>query len=247
MKLTKLVALILVLALVLPMTLTACEERPQPLPTQTPTEGPGQEPTQDPTQDPTQGNDEEKYLSLGKIENGVYTNDYIGIGWNFDDSWSVKGAQELQELPDTIKDMMSGSQLGEALDSYENIIDMQGENVANLQVINVVYTKLKLSDRLLYATMTSEQIVDSVLAQKDLLIEAYRQVGINVQSMEKMQVTYLGEEAWAIYTVSEVSGVAYFMLQVYNYHLGAYGYTLTASSYMEDNTQWILGMVYPLK
>ena len=242
MKLTKLAALILVLALVLPMGLTACEERPQPLPSQTPT----QTPNQDPTQTPTDGKEEEKYLSLGKIENGVYTNDYIGIGWKFDSSWSVKGAQDLQELPDTIKDMMSGSQLGEALDGYETIIDMQAENVESLQIINVVYTKLKLSDRLLYATMTAEQIVDSVLAQKDMLIEAYRQVGINVQSIGKKTVTYLGKETWAVYTVSEVSGVPYYMLQVYDYHLGAYGYTLTASSYLEDSTQQVLDMVYPL-
>ena len=94
--------------------------------------------------------------------------------------------------------------------------------------------------------MTAEQIVDSVLAQKDMLIEAYRQVGINVQSIGKKTVTYLGKETWAVYTVSEVSGVPYYMLQVYDYHLGAYGYTLTASSYLEDSTQQVLDMVYPL-
>ena len=237
MKLTKLSALILVLALMLPMTLTACGDEPMPLPNQNPTGG---------NQEPTGGKEEEKYVSLGKLENGVYTNAYAGIGINFDAAWAAEGADELQELPDTIKDMMAGSELDNALAAYETIIDMQAENVEDLLVVNVVYTKLKLTDRLMYATMTSEQIADSVLQQKDLLISSYQQAGIKVESMEKKMVTYLGKEAWAIYTVSEFSGVPYYMLQVYNYHLGAYGYTLTASSYLEDNTQTILDMVYPL-
>lgn len=233
MKLTKLFALLLALV----MVLCACGTDPSTNPTQTPTTG---------TQGTEGKQEENKQLSLGKLENGVYTNEYAGIACNLSSAWSVYSAEELQELPDTVKDMLSGSELEEAVAGYETIIDMQAENVDDLLVMNLVYTKLKLSDRLRYATMSNEQIINHTLQQKDVLISTYQQVGIFVKSMEKKTVTYLGKEVCGIYTVAEVSGVPYYMLQVFDYHLGAYSYTITVSSYIDDHTQSILDMFYSL-
>ena len=47
-------------------------------------------------------------------------------------------------------------------------------------------------------------------------------------------------------TVSNVDGVAQYTLQVFDYHLGRYSVTLTATSFIEDNTQWVMDQFYPV-
>ena len=61
-------------------------------------------------------------------------------------------------------------------------------------------------------------------------------------SIEKVTVSFLGEEHTALKTSATVQGVDYYILQVFNYHLGSYGVTLTVNSYIEDNTQALLDM-----
>lgn len=47
-------------------------------------------------------------------------------------------------------------------------------------------------------------------------------------------------------TVSNVDGVAQHTLQVFDYRLGQYSVTLTATSFIEDNTQWVMDQFYPV-
>ena len=198
------------------------------------------------TPEVTESVENENPLSLGRMEGGTYVNEYVGFGCDLDDSWVFYSAEELQAMPEQVKEAVSGSELGDALDAMSQFTDVMAENVDALVNFNVLYQKLSAQEQISNAITSEEALMDGILSIQDQMVDAYAQAGIMVQSMEKKLVTYLGKEAWAIYTVSEVSSVPYYMLQVYNYHLGAYGYTLTASSYLEDNTQTILDMVYPL-
>lgn len=195
----------------------------------------------------TEAQTEEKALSIGRIEGGVYTNEYFGIGCEMDENWSIYSAEELQELPANVQDLMEGSEMAEAMDSYQQIFDMQAENVNDLLTVNVVYTKVGMQERLLYATMTEEEVIDTVLEQADMIIQSYEQAGMTVKTMEKIKVTFLGEEHYATYTEAESQGVPIYMVQLMNYHLGAYGVTMTCTSYMENNTQDILDMFYAVE
>ena len=187
---------------------------------------------------------EEKALSIGRIEGGVYTNEYIGIGCEMDENWSIYSAEELQQLPGNVQELMEGSDMAEAMESYPQIFDMQAENVNDLLSVNVVYTKVGMQERLMYATMSEEDVIDTVLAQSDMIIQSYEQAGMTIKTMEKIKVTFLGEEHFATYTEAESQGVPIYMVQLMNYHLGAYGVTMTCTSYMENNTQTILDMFY---
>ena len=188
----------------------------------------------------------DKPLSLGRLEGGVYANKYIGIACKLDESWTFYSAEELQELPDMVGDMFEGSQLGDAMKDMEQIMDMQAECADDLTTMNIVYQKLSMTERLSYATMSDEQIVDTTLQQRDMLEEAYSQAGITVKSMEKKTVTFLGEERAAIYTVAEIQGIAYYILQLHDYHLGSYGVTITVGSYVQDKTASLLELFYAL-
>jgi len=199
------------------------------------------------TEAPTEAQEEENPLSVGRIEGGVYTNSYIGIGCEMDENWSFYSAQELQELPGEVQNVVEGSEMAELMEGYTQIFDLQAENVNDLLAVNVVYTKIGLQERLVYAALSEEETIDATLEQSDMIIQSYTQAGMEVESMEKVKVTFLGEEHYGIRTVAQTQGIPIYMVQMMNYDLGSYGVTLTATSYMADNTQAILDMFYAVE
>ena len=186
----------------------------------------------------------EKPLSFGRIEGGTYTNDYAGIGCQLDENWSVYSAEELQELPEMINGAVEGSQMEQVMEDYPQFFDLQAENVNDLLAVNVVYTKVGMQERLTYAVLSEEETIDATLQHKDMMIESYIQAGMEVESVEKVKLTFLGEEHWGIRTVAYTQGVPIYMLQVMNFKLGAYGMNLNATSYLEDNAQSVLDLFY---
>ena len=189
----------------------------------------------------------EKPASLGRLEGGVYTNTYAGYGCELDANWVYYSAEELQALPENINELLADTDLADSMEDVFQIMDMKAENAQDLTTINVLYTKLGLEERLAYMVLSEEAIVDGVLTQKDALIAGYAQAGIEVTSMEKTQVTFLGETHYAVHTQAATQGVPYYILQVFDYTLGQYGVTLTLSSYVEDITQELLNLFYSLE
>ena len=188
----------------------------------------------------------ERQMTLGRVEDGVYTNTYAGIGCRLGEGWDWATAQELQELSREVKEALEGTAVGSTIQDGTQVYDMQAQNVEALTTTNVVFTKLSAKERLAYALMSDEDLIQSNLEQKDALIESYAKAGIMVTSMEAVQVSFLGESRTALRTQSTYQGVAYYMLQVFDYRLGEFGMTLTVGSFQEDHTQELLALYYPL-
>lgn len=202
--------------------------------------------------DPLETNPEESTpdsnpVGLGRMEGGIYTNTYAGLGCELDESWTFYSAEELQQLPDNIGELLEGTEVGDAVSGMEQIMDMQAECTDDLTTMNMVLQKLSLADRLRYAKMSEEEIVDETLSQSDILKDGYAQAGIMVQSMEKKTVTFLGEEHVALYTVADIEGIAYYILQLLDFDQGAYSITLTLGSYVEDKTDSLLDLFYAIE
>jgi len=189
---------------------------------------------------------EDNPLSLGRMEGGTYTNTYVGYGCTLDENWAFFSAEELQELPETVREALEGSAIAGEDGMPEQITDMMAENVTDLTTMNLLYTKISMQERLAQAMMTEETLIDATLAQKDELIAAYAQMGIEVTSVEKDIVTFLGEERCVIRTEAAVEGVPYYILQLFDHNLGQYYTTLTLASYVEDNTDSLLQLWYKL-
>lgn len=184
-------------------------------------------------------------VSLGRIEGGTYINNYAGFGCELDSNWSFYTAEELQELPSNITELLEGSELvGE--DMPLQISDMKAENANDLTSVNILYQKLSMQDRLLYLNRSEEDVIDATLANSDLMISAYEQMGLIVDSMEKVTVTFLGEERVALRTASTWDGIPYYTLQLFDYHAGEYSVTTTFASYLEDNTESLLDLFFPV-
>ena len=198
------------------------------------------------TPEVTESVENENPLSLGRMEGGTYVNEYVGFGCDLDDSWVFYSAEELQAMPEQVKEAVSGSELGDALDAMSQFTDVMAENVDALVNFNVLYQKLSAQEQISNAITSEEALMDGILSIQDQMVDAYAQAGIMVQSMEKMEVTFCGEKRFAILTSSTIEGVPYYTLQLFSHNLGSHSVTLTLASYMENNTEALLELFYPV-
>ena len=189
----------------------------------------------------------EREVSLGRMEGGVYTNEYVGYGCTLSADWTFKSAQELQEIPDNVAQILNGSEVGEIVQGLEQVMDMSADNVSEITTMNVLYQKLTLEERIAYAVMTEEEVIDGLLEIQSTLAAGYEQAGMTVISMEKKEVTFLGEPHYALYTQISVGDVPYYVLQLMHTNLGSYNVTTTVGSFVEDKTDSLLDLFYPLE
>lgn len=198
------------------------------------------------TEEATEAATEEPVVTMGSLEGGVYTNDYAGYACELDSSWLFYGAEDLQDLPENVQELVADTELGDILEGVSQFTDMMAENVDEMVTMNVLYQKQSMQKRVAFAMLSEEEILDATLEQKDLMLEAYTQAGMDVQTMEKVKVTFLGEERLALRTVGTTQEIPFVILQVFDYHLGQYSVTLTVTSYIEDKTQQTLELFYPV-
>lgn len=230
-------------ALLVAALLTACGE-PDISGTVEPTTQATTLPTE--TTEPTEAT-EGAPLEIGQLQGGVYTNAYLGITCTLDENWQYQSAKELQELPENVEELLQGTQVGDVVQKYAQILDMKADNATDLTGINVLFTKMSIQEQVAYALLDDEAVVKSILSQKDVLMESYSQAGMPVDEMEMVTVKYLGQDRAAIHTKCQIQGVPYYVLQVYEYSKGSYGATVTVNSYMEDKTVELIGLFQPLK
>jgi len=246
----KILALLLALTMVCGMLAACGDTQPQggnitPLPSESEPAPTETDPVPTETEStPTESG--EKEVSLGAMNGGVYTNTYVGFTCTLDENWAFATAEELQELPGNVAELFEGTELEDVLSQHTQITDMLAENVDTLTTVNVVYTKLGLQERLAYAMLDEKEILEQVLSQQELLTESYAAAGIMVSDMELVTIDFLGEERYAIHTTATMQDVPYFILQVYDYHLGSYGVVTTFASFIEDNTAYLPVLFYPL-
>lgn len=187
---------------------------------------------------------QDKELSLGVWEGYTYTNSYAGIGCTLDGSWVAYAADQLQELPNTVRDMMEGSELGDAMANVTQFTDMYAENAQLMVNMNILFQKQDLQQRITYAGMDELDVLEATLSQKDLLVDGYAQAGIMVEDIQIVKVTFLGEEHYAMKTVAQTQGVGYYCLQLFDFWLGEYSATITFASFVEDNTESMLDLFF---
>ena len=188
--------------------------------------------------------EEDNDFALGTMQGGTYENTYVGYGCTLDENWTYKTAEELQDLSDLTKDLFE--QGGVDTSAYSQITDMMAECTDPLATININYTALTTQERIAHRLAGEEGIIDATLQQKDDLIATYAQVGIEVSAMEKVSVTFCGEQRWAIHTTAVIQGVPYYILQMFETNIGPYFATLTLGAFVEDTTPELLELFYSL-
>ena len=185
-------------------------------------------------------------VTMGRLEGGTYINEYAGYSCTLDSNWAFYGAEELQELPDNVKELLADTEIGDTMESVTQFTDMMAENVNEMVTVNVLYQKISLQERLAFAMLSESEIIDATLEQQDSMIDAYAQAGMNVDTIEKVTVTFLGEERTCLKTTGTMQDIPFYILQVFDFQLGQYTVTLSVNSYMEDKTAQTLELFQPI-
>lgn len=185
-------------------------------------------------------------VTMGRLEGGTYINDYAGYACELDSNWTFYSAEELQELPDNVKELIADTEMADVIGDVPQFTDMMAENVNEMVTVNALYQKHTMQERLGFAMLTDAELIDGTLEEQDVMKEAYAQAGMDVESMERITVTFLGEDREVLRTVGTVAGTPFYMVQIFDYHLGQYSVTLTVNSYLEDKTQQVLDLFYPV-
>lgn len=188
--------------------------------------------------------EEDNDFSLGTMQGGTYENAYVGYGCTLGPNWAYKTAEELQDISGLTKDIFEEG--GVDVSSFNSVVDMMAECTDPLASININYTALSAQERVAHRMAGEEGLVDGTLQQKDMLISTYAQAGIEVSAMEKVSVTFCGEERWAIHTTASIQGTPYYILQLFDTNIGPYYVTLTLGAFVEDTTPQLLELFYSL-
>lgn len=252
-------AVSIMLALMLVLSMTACgadssappkggykpaeQEQTQPADTGTENTLPDDTRPED-TQSEETVPEEDNDFSLGTMQGGIYENTYVGYGCALDESWTYKTAEELQDISGLTKDIFEEG--GVDTSAFNQVMDMMADRADPISNININYTALSAQERVMHRLAGEEGIIDATLQQKDYLISTYAQAGIEVSTMEKVSVTFCGEERWAIRTVASVQGVPYYLIQLFDTNIGPYYVTLTLGAFVEDTTPELLELFYSL-
>lgn len=191
---------------------------------------------------PEQEKKEKKEVSFGKIQNGVYSNAYMGLSCYLNTDWEYYTASELQDMEGVALDALKGSELEKFVEKTEYIMDMKAECVKDMTTVNVVYTKLSKLDQARYAEWSDKEIVEKTLSSVDLVADSYAQAGMKVKSATPKTVYFLGETRTALHMTMEAMGTSYYTLQLYDYHTGEYATSLTLASFGQDKTMELLSL-----
>ena len=102
---------------------------------------------------------------------------------------------------------------------------------------------MPLMERVIYAFMSEEMIIDTILSQEDMLISTYKSSGIYPKSIEKVEVEMMGQTHYALHMKATSGGDNYYTLQLFFYQEGSYGVTLTLASFDYDHTYELLELI----
>lgn len=237
------------------LLLAGCGGAAAPVETQAPTPQPTTQATTEATTEataeaPTEAPTVEVQAELmGEYDGTTYRNGYLGIGATFGEGWTYYPVEELQQVPEIAQQMLEDADLGDQYTdaALNNITTMLCENEEYLVTVNVVYQKLSLAERLSYAVISEKDLIDGVVSMADQLAQGYAAQGILVDSMEAVEVEFLGSSRYALKTYASIEDIPYYILQIYDYKLtGAYGAVITFGSFYEDNTEALLELFFRL-
>ena len=86
------------------------------------------------------GGDSQSGFQRGTIENGIYTNTFVGIGCQLSDDWTYYTDEQLAELSGVVAE--SSEEMQKAMEDGKSTYDMFASAMEGLVTINVVYEDL---------------------------------------------------------------------------------------------------------
>ncbi len=173
------------------------------------------------------GGDEETVFEPGTIEDGVYTNESIGLGFRLPSGWHFRNAQELAEMNQQYKDTAI-------------TFDMFAANDAILG--NVSLNVEKMGKETLDAINLGTKLAEDALGVGAQLEEA----GYTDFEYQIGMASVSGEMLNALYSTAKIEGQPMYQV-AFQTKRGDYLVTATITTFFQDTRQDLLGQFFLLK
>lgn len=202
-----------------------------------PTSAPAAEPTAAPTAAPTEA---PASPALGTIDGNHYENEYIGIGCDLSQDWTVLTQEQILETNSMTKDMV-GDEYKEILDSANILYDFAASQGMNSLSINL--------ERLqgLTQLITEKQYVD---ACEESTVGSLQSMGMTNIAFTTSEIEFAGKNHWAIRISGDMALDESTTMTIYEtmvcIRCGSHMALVTAATWVEDSTMDVLGNFYGL-
>ena len=242
----------LLLALSMLLALSACggtsgskADAPTPVPTETPAEIPSPEPTEEPVPEPTEEPVEEPTEEADPVlgvydENSfTYTNEFVGLGCQLDESWTLLDQAQIAELNGLVSELVTDEDAKKTLESAGMIQPFYALTEGGLVTVSIGIENLGL----LYGVLLNEQSYAEIGAEK--LVPALESMGMTDVTSEISTMSFAGSEHVVILVQGQLQGIDFYEALVCIKE-DSYMVTVVAGSYLEDLTGMVLDMFYSL-
>lgn len=161
---------------------------------------------------------------MGYLEGNIYTDAHAGFGCYLGDGWEAEGRGQEDALEETPVQIV-----------------MKAENKEALSFISIQYIQVDSGNQMMLANLSEEEVLDQLIARA-------KDTGrINEEdTLEKVQVDFLGQKRWAVRRVFQESGVPCYQTTVYTFAAGDYGVSVNCISLLEDKTQELMNLFIPI-
>ncbi len=192
--------------------------------------------------EPADDGDGEELFQAGTAEDGVYTNEMLGLGCTLDEEWTFASEEEIAATFGIAKELIEQAETGVELDDAQTFTDLYVYADAGARNINVQVQTLGALEGGIMGKISEETLLDSVLpVLEETMTSAY--AGFGTVTCEKADVRFLDEDHKAISMVTEAEDMTMYQKQVY-LPQGRYVAIVTCTSAGEDTTDEMLELFY---
>ena len=182
---------------------------------------------------------EEVTYESGSTEGGVYTNEFIGIGCQLDESWIYFSDAEIAELSGIMQETIDNEDVNKLLESGQQVIDMYATTLEGLATISISIQDLGV---LYGATLDEEAYVENAM---ESTIEALGDSGVTNVNLEKTSAEFAGAERTALFITGSFSEMPIYE-EIICIKKGKYMAFITLCSFNEDVTADLAALFYTL-
>lgn len=174
-------------------------------------------------------------LTFGKVTDNIYENPSIGIGCALTADWTFYTDQEISEMTGKLYDRLSDD-VSEIIANSDIIYDMYAHRSNNLETINVVIEKGKISE--LYSSM--EEFYNSNIPIFEYGLESMGMTDIE----SKVTNINIDQTAFKALTLKATYYGVPFYETLVTLESGDYSVSITCASYYEDNAESFFDYFY---
>lgn len=181
----------------------------------------------------------EKEFELGQIENLVYENKFIGIGYAIESNWRFYNEEEIMELNNYTMDV-AGEEYKEIVQEAALIYDMYAISDNQLDNININLEKMDNS------IIDNLVVEDSLKNTIPILLDTYNNIGYSNVQGELDKISIENEKFTCLKLTGEINGLQMYQ-KIIPIKCNGYLANITITTYEEDTVDLLAQQFYFVK